>query len=129
MDSGRRAIRGFTLVELLISIAIIFLLSAIALPTYLKYKNRAVVSYVQQNLVNCASSLMAEYADNGINSTNCTIKDSTNSCELVVSNNGDYIKIANSYCIFEVKGIKVKCEIITNYGDVNGRVECYQISQ
>ena len=118
---------GFTLVELLIAIAILAALTAVALPTYVKYKNNAIVSHVQQNLVNCASQLMAEYADNGTDSRNCTMDMSSNSCELEVGENGSYIKMATSYCIFEVKGVKVKCEIRTDYGDVNGRIDCYQI--
>ena len=119
--------RGFTLIEILIVLGILILLVSISIPIFIKYKKTAIVSYVQQNLVNCASQLMAEYANNGTDTKNCTIDTSNDSCELEISENGSYIKISTSYCIFWVNGIKVKCEIKTDYGDVNGRIDCYQI--
>ena len=67
---------------------------------------------------------MAEFADNGTTKKVCKAYKSADNCTLIIDERNEEIKIATSYCIFNVEGMKVKCEIKTNYGDVNGRIDC-----
>jgi len=119
--------RGFSLLEILVGIVLIFILSFISLKSFLKYKNKAIISNVQGNLVSCASELMAEYASEGTRKKVCVIPNIDQVCTLIVSSSNDTIKIATSYCDFSINGKKIRCEIRTNYGDVNGRIDCYPI--
>lgn len=49
--------RGFTLTELLVTIAIVAIVSAIALPLYSNYGLRTYRAQVQSDLLNCSQSL------------------------------------------------------------------------
>ncbi len=117
---------GFSLIELLILAIILSILTAVAISNYLKYKNKAIVSRIQSDLISCAGELMAEYADRGIKEKTCITNLSNDTCTLIVSERGDYIKIANSNCTFKIKSsnLKVICTIKTDYGDVNGVISC-----
>ncbi len=60
-----RGEKGFTLIELLIVIAIIGILSAIAIPQFSAYKNRAYQSDVKAHLHNLFLACKAYWADKG----------------------------------------------------------------
>ncbi|MDI6713979.1 MAG: prepilin-type N-terminal cleavage/methylation domain-containing protein [Thermodesulfovibrio sp.] len=53
--------KGFTLVELLIVVAIIAILAAIAIPQYQKYRKNAAVSSLQSDAKNCLNTAIADY--------------------------------------------------------------------
>ena len=71
--------KGFTLIELLTVIAIIGVLSAIAIPVFAQYKERAYDSDVKSHLHNIFLACKSYWADEGSNS-NCdvTIASGTN---------------------------------------------------
>ena len=69
--------KGFTLVELLIVIAIIGILAAIAIPQFSAYKLRGYNSDTKANLTNLFLSCKAYWADNGSDSA-CNEKDVAN---------------------------------------------------
>ncbi|MGB9498106.1 MAG: type IV pilin protein [Dissulfuribacterales bacterium] len=56
--------KGFTLVELMIVVAIIGILAAIAIPQFSAYRTRAFNTAADSDLRNVRTSLEAYYADN-----------------------------------------------------------------
>ena len=93
---------GFTLIELLVVIIIIAILLAIAVPSYLKFRDRAADSAAQANVRAAVPAMEACYADLG-SYTNCNATKLRASYDAGIKTSGDQaISIttgADTYCI------------------------------
>jgi prepilin-type N-terminal cleavage/methylation domain-containing protein len=60
-----RGEKGFTLIELMIVIAIIGILAAIAIPNFIAYRDKAYCSYAEQDASNILSAISCYFSEPG----------------------------------------------------------------
>ena len=82
INLSKNAEAGFTLIELMVVIAIIGILAAIAIPQFVNYRQRSFVSALQTDMHTYANAQEAYYVDNGIYcSSQETLENSTYGAE------------------------------------------------
>ncbi len=120
MRSGIRGEPGFSLVELMVTLAIIAVLSAVAVPAYINQKNRAIQTEAVEALMRAKMEQEIYWAENNQYATNIgCLASFGNNCAVASTNTPSGYRIAissasaNTFTISAQKTVNGKVDTLT----------------
>ena len=100
---------GFTLIEMLVAIAIISILTTIAIPQYTKYKKNAAITAAEAGIYNCINAAMVGFAA-GEEQEEFSCKIGNEETKFSVNDEG-IIEDKEEFIAPTIKGIKLTCAL------------------
>ncbi|WP_305882303.1 prepilin-type N-terminal cleavage/methylation domain-containing protein [Desulfomicrobium sp. ZS1] len=124
MNRFRKNEKGFTLVELLIVVAIIGILAAIAIPQFTKYKKGAAEKACVASIKTCITELSARYADNSSDDEfDCLVDGDNSTLTVEITGSGEIKDITAGTKIDKTK-TNSGYTLTFGYANATGIIDC-----
>ncbi len=103
--------KAFTLIELLLVVAILTILVSMAVPYFVRYRNNGASTTAELILRNCMTSLSISFHENNTTSLNCSV--GNNIITLYINSQGEISIIGNTTTL-TIHGVTLNCTIENN---------------